>query len=44
MKALQCVVNEIAKLDERETLSEGLAAISEAYEDGWHSGSDESDD
>ena len=34
----------MAKLDEREALSNGLGEISEAYEHGWHSGSDESDD
>lgn len=38
------MVSKIAKLDERETLSNGLGEISEAYEDGWHGGSDESDD
>ena len=44
IKALKCVISKMAKLDERETLSDGLGVISEAYEDGWHSGSDESDD
>ena len=31
-------------LDERETLSNGLGEISEAYEEGWNSGSDEDSD
>ena len=44
IKALQGVVKKMAKLDEREALSNGLGEISEAYEHGWHSGSDESDD
>ncbi|KAF6218074.1 hypothetical protein HO133_006486 [Letharia lupina] len=44
VKALQRVVSRMANLDERETLSNGLGQISEAYENGWHSGSDESDD
>ena len=44
IKALQGVVKKMAKLDEREALSNGLGAISEAYEHTWHSGSDESDD
>ena len=34
----------MSNLDERETLSNDLGEISEAYQDGWHSGSDESDD
>lgn len=44
MKALQRIVSRTANLEERETLSNGLGEISEAYEDGWYSGSDESDD
>ena len=44
IKALQGVVKKIGKLDEREALSNGLGEISEAYEHGWHSGSDEGDD
>lgn len=44
VKALQRMVSRMANLDERETLSNGLGEISEAYEDGWYSGSDESDD
>lgn len=34
----------MANLDEREALSNGLGEVSEAYEDGWDSGSEESDD
>ena len=44
VKALQRMVSRSANLDEREALSNGLGEISEAYEDGWHSGSEESDD
>lgn len=44
VKALQRIVSRLSNLDERETLSNGLGEISEAYEDGWLSGSDESDD
>ena len=44
VKALQKMVSRVANLDERETLLNGLGEISEAYEDGWHSGSDEGDD
>lgn len=44
VKALQRMVSRTANLDERETLSNGLGEISEAYEDGWYSGSDENDD
>ena len=44
IQALQRMVSRMAKLDERETLSNGLSETSEAYENGWHSGSDESDD
>lgn len=38
------MVSRMANLDERETLSNSLGEISEAYEDGWQSGSEESDD
>lgn len=44
VKALQRMVSRTANLDEREALSNGLGEISEAYEEGWHSGSEESDD
>ncbi|CAF9928443.1 MAG: mtDNA inheritance, partitioning of the mitochondrial organelle [Alectoria fallacina] len=44
VKALQSMVSRMADFDERETLSNRLGEIGEAYEDGWHSGSDESDD
>ena len=43
VKALQRMVSRTANFDEREALSNGLGEISEAYEDGWHSGSEESD-
>ena len=44
VKALQKMVSRMANLDERETLMSGLGEISENYEDGWQSGSEESDD
>lgn len=44
VKALQKLVTRIGGLDERETLSNGLGEISEAYEEGWNSGSDEDSD
>ena len=44
VKALQKMVSRTANLDERETLMNGLGEISENYEDGWQSGSEESDD
>jgi len=45
VKALQKLAIQMAKYDERESLSSGLGEISEAYEEGWQSGSDgDSDD
>ena len=44
VKALQKIVSRLANLDERETLMNSLSEISESYEDGWQSGSEESDD
>ena len=44
VQALQRMVSRMANLDERETLINGLGEISESYEDGWQSGSEESDD
>ncbi|KAA6412059.1 MAG: hypothetical protein FRX48_04209 [Lasallia pustulata] len=44
VKSLQRVVGRMVGLDERETLSNGLGEIGEAYEDGWGSGSDSGDD
>ena len=44
IRALQGVIKKMGKLDEREALYNGLGEISEAYEQGWQSGSDESDD
>lgn len=41
---LQRVVSRMANLDEREALYSGLGDISEAYQHGWHSESDEGDD
>jgi len=39
------VVSRTVNLEEREALSNGLGEISEAYENGWQSGSeDESDE
>ncbi|KZF24059.1 tubulin nucleotide-binding domain-like protein [Xylona heveae TC161] len=44
IEALRGIVGKNVGLDERETLSNGLDEICEAYEEGWHSGSDEDDD
>ena len=44
VKALRKVVLRVPGLEEREELSNGLGEISEAYEDGWDSGSDEGSD
>ncbi len=45
VKTLQKVVSRTVNLEEREALSNGLGEISEAYENGWQSGSeDESDE
>ena len=44
VKALQKLATRMVGLDERETLSNGLGEISEAYEEGWNSGSDEDSD
>lgn len=44
VKALQKLASEMVDRDERESLSNGLGEISEAYEDGWQDGSDEDSD
>ena len=44
IKDLQKVVSKAVSLDEREALSNGLGEISEAYEEGWQSGSDKESD
>lgn len=44
IKGLRAMVQRGVKVDEREALSNGLAGIAEAYEEGWDSGSDEDDD
>ncbi len=44
VKNLQYVVSRAAGIPEREALSNSLAEIAEAYEDGWQSGSDGDDD
>ena len=44
IKGLRAMVQRSVKVDEREALSNGLAEIAEAYEEGWDSGSDEDDD
>jgi hypothetical protein len=41
---LQQIVSRGVDIDEREALSNSLGEISEAYEEGWDSGSDEDDD
>lgn len=43
-KELQRLVNRVVTIEERETLSNGLGEIGEAYEEGWQSDSDDSDD
>lgn len=44
IKNLQRVVGRFVGVEERETLSNTLGEIAEAYEEGWDSGSDEDDD
>ncbi|MCJ1436619.1 mtDNA inheritance, partitioning of the mitochondrial organelle [Xylographa pallens] len=44
VKELQRVVTRTVGLDERESLSNGLGEIAEAYEEGWSSGSDDDSD
>jgi hypothetical protein len=44
MKNLRSQVTRLIALDERETLSSGLADIADAYQHDWSSGSDEDDD
>lgn len=44
VKTLQKIVGMMANVVERETLSNDLGEIGEAYEDGWHSGSEDDDD
>lgn len=44
IKYLRSIVSRSIPVDERETLSNTLGEIAEAYEEGWDSGSDEDDD
>jgi hypothetical protein len=44
IKNLQQIVDRAIGVDEREALSNSLGKITEAYEEGWDSGSDEDDD
>ena len=44
IKTLRNVVAGSIDLDEREALSNSLAEIAEAYDEGWDSGSDEDND
>ena len=44
IKTLQAIVIRSGGLDDREAVSNSLAAMAEAYEEGWDSGSDEDDD
>ncbi|UNI19689.1 mtDNA inheritance, partitioning of the mitochondrial organelle [Purpureocillium takamizusanense] len=44
MRNLRSQVSRSLMLEERETLSNGLAEIADAYQDDWSSGSDEDDD
>lgn len=43
-KNLRSQTTRLIGLDERETISNGLAEIADAYQDDWSSGSDEDDD
>lgn len=44
VKTLQKLAGKIANIEERESLSNGLGEISEAYQEGWQSGSEEDSD
>jgi hypothetical protein len=44
VKALKAQTVRSVSVDERETLSNELAEIADAYQDDWSSGSDEDDD
>jgi hypothetical protein len=44
IKTLRDIVNRSVGIAERETLSNSLGELAEAYEEGWDSGSDEDDD
>jgi hypothetical protein len=44
IKSLRDIVNRSIDIAERETLSNSLGELAEAYEEGWDSGSDEDDD
>lgn len=44
VKDLQYVVSRAVGITERESLSNSLGEIAEAYEEGWDSGSDEDED
>ena len=44
IKNLRNSAVKLASQEERENLSNGLGEIGEAYEEGWQSGSEESDD
>ena|SRR5438045_8241563 len=44
IKHLRNVVGRSIGVDEREALSNSLASIAEAFEEGWDSGSDDDDD
>jgi hypothetical protein len=44
IKSLRDIVNRSVAITERETLSNSLGELAEAYEEGWDSGSDEDDD
>lgn len=44
IKSLRDIVNRSVGIAERETLSNSLGELAEAYEEGWDSGSDEDDD
>lgn len=44
MRSIERITRRMISLDERETLSDGLAAIADEYEEGWLSDSESEDD
>ncbi|KAF2461862.1 hypothetical protein BDY21DRAFT_329839 [Lineolata rhizophorae] len=44
IRAAEAAVRKLVSVDEREALSNGLRTLAEEYEEGWLSGSDETDE
>jgi hypothetical protein len=44
IRSIERIARSIIGIEEREALCDGLVGICEEYEDGWESGSDESED